>query len=177
LLDAAGIAVDVIAPDFDERSLDHHFAEWGVDRYVVAVAIGKARSALAHVEPGTVVIAADQVAVLDGRLLTKPGSVERATAQLMAMSGQSHDLVNGVVVTRAGNDVFASAVDRHVVAMRSFDEHEAKSYIDRFQPLDCVGAYRIEDDADLIESVRGSGDDGVIGLPIALVQSLIAQLG
>ena len=61
--------------------------------------------------------------------------------------------------------------------MRPFTEVEARAYVEEFRPLDCVGAYRLEDDADLIESVSGSGDDGVIGLPIAVVESLIRRLG
>jgi len=177
LLAEAGIEAEVIAPDFDERSLDARFAEWGVDRYVLEVASGKAHSVLDRVEPGTVVLAADQVAVLDGRLLTKPGNADLAVAQLLAMAGRSHDLVNGVVVARAGGGRLLSAIDRHLVTMRVFDHAEAAAYVEQFQPLDCVGAYRIEDDADLIASVVGSGHDGVIGLPIGLVRSLIGQLG
>jgi septum formation protein len=176
LLANAGIEARVVAPDFDERCLDRHFEEWGVDRYVVEVATGKARSVLHALDPGTVVIAADQVAVENGRLLTKPGTVDQAVAQLVSLSGTTHDLVNGVVVARAGDGRMAWAVDRHLVTMRAFDQTDARSYVEAFRPLDCVGAYRIEDDADLIASVVGSGDDGVIGLPMAVVRSLMAQL-
>jgi predicted house-cleaning NTP pyrophosphatase (Maf/HAM1 superfamily) len=109
-------------------------------------------------------------------LLTKPDSPDDAVAHLLAMSGRAHELVNGVVVTRAGRDMIVSAVDRHLVTMRAFSERDARDYVERFRPLDCVGAYRIEDDADLIASVDGAGDDGVIGLPIAVVVDLISRL-
>jgi septum formation protein len=122
-----------------------------------------------------VVVAADQAAVLDARLLTKPGSVERAIGQLVAMSGRTHELVNGVVALGPGDRV-ATEVDRHVVTMRAYDRAEAESYVERFRPLDCVGSYRIEDDADLIASVQGSGRDGVIGLPLAVVRRLVAEV-
>jgi septum formation protein len=91
------------------------------------------------------------------------------------MAGGTHRLVNGVVVRRA--DRILSACDMHRVTMRAFGRDEAEAYVARFLPLDCVGAYRIEDDADLIERVEGSGADGVIGLPIAVVRDLLARIG
>jgi septum formation protein len=175
LLAEAGMEAISVAPEFDERSLDASFAEWGVDRYVVEVATGKARSVSGRVPPGVVVVAADQVAVLDGALMTKPGTPERAVEQLVAMSGRTHELVNGVVVIGSGARV-VTAVDRHLVTMRPYGRAEAVAYVEAFRPLDCVGSYRIEDDADLIESVAGSGHDGVIGLPLAVVRRLVAEV-
>ncbi len=179
LLAESGLDADVVAPDFDERSLDPFFDEWGVERYVVEVAAGKARSAIDRVDAGSVVIAADQAAVLDGRLLTKPGTVEAAVAQLGSMAGRSHELVNGIVAMVAGDpdDGIVSAVDRHIVTMRGYSEAEARAYVEAYLPLDTVGAYRLEDDAGLIESIVGSGDDGVIGLPVAVVRGLVSRLG
>jgi septum formation protein len=175
LLADAGMDATCVAPEFDERALDGSYVDWGVDRYVVEVAMGKARSVSGRVAAGAVVVAADQAAVLDGRLLIKPGTVERAVEQLVAMSGRSHELVNGVVAL-GPEDRVATAVDRHVVTMRAYDRAEAESYVEAFRPLDCVGSYRIEDDADLIESVSGSGVDGVIGLPLAIVRRLVAEV-
>jgi septum formation protein len=175
LLLEAGWEADVVVPTFDERSLDPSFDEWGVDRYVVEVALGKARSVIDRVDPDVVLIAADQVAVHDGRLLTKPATLESAVQQLMSLSGSTHELVNGVVAMRPGGRR-ATAVDRHVVTMESFGLDEAEAYVAEFRPLDSVGAYRIEDDAGLLASVVGSGDDGVIGLPIGVVRRLLAEV-
>lgn len=176
VLRAAGIQFEAIAPNFDERSLDGDFETWGPDRYVIEVARGKAASVAATVPPGTIVVAADQIAVADGRLLTKAGSEERAIDQLVALSGRTHLLLNGIVVRCAPEGPEATALDAHRVTMAAFDRAAARSYVERFLPLDCVGAYRIEDDAGLIASVEGSGDDGVIGLPIALTLSLIERV-
>ena len=179
LLLEAGIEVETVPPDFDERSLDDRYEEWGPDRYVIEVAAGKARSVLDEVIslPGdAIVLAADQIAVLDGRILTKPGSIEAAVTQLTGMSGRSHDLVNGVVALATGTGRMAAAVDRHRVTMRNFDEADARAYVEEFLPLDTVGAYRLEDPADLVETTAGSGRDGVIGLPIGLVRSLVDRV-
>jgi septum formation protein len=175
LLADAGIDAECVVPDFDERSLDDRLVEWGVDRYVIEVAMGKARSVIETVAEDAVVLAADQVAVHDGRLLTKPRTADAAVEQLLSIAGSTHDLVNGLVVLRRDGRT-ASAVDRHVVTMAPFGRDEARAYVEEFLPLDSVGAYRIEDDAGLLESVVGSGDDGVIGLPIAVVRRLVAEV-
>lgn len=172
----AGIAVEVHTPDFDERSLDVHFAAWGVDRYVVEVALGKAAS-VATTLHGGIVVGADQAAVHHGRLLTKPGTAERAVAQLCELSGTTHDLVNGLAVMVVGGGPVVTAVDRHRVTMAAFSPAEARAYVAEFQPFDCVGAYRIEDDAGLIAAVEGSGDDGVIGMPVAALRTLLGRVG
>lgn len=176
LLEEAGIDAEVRTPRFDERSLDEHFEAWGVDRYVVEVARHKAASVAGDVAPGTVIVAADQVAVADGRLLTKPLTADLAVEMLASMSGRTHELVNGVVATVAPVGPVAFAVDRHLITMAPYDIAAARAYVERFEPLDCVGAYRIEDDAGLIDAVSGSGRDGVIGLPLGIVRSLIERV-
>jgi septum formation protein len=175
LLRDAGWDAEFVVPTFEERTLDAHFEEWGVDRYVVEVALGKARSIVDGVASDVVVLAADQVAVHDGRLLTKPNTAGEAVRQLLSLSGSTHELVNGVVAMRADGRT-ATAVDRHVVTMERFTRDEAEAYVEEFRPLDSVGAYRIEDDAGLLASVEGSGDDGVIVLPLAVVARLVAEV-
>jgi septum formation protein len=180
LLDEAGIAHTTVAPDFDERALDGELGRLGAEGLAVEIARGKARSVV--VDGGALVLAADQLAVLehaDGtpRLLTKPGTVERAVEQLVAMAGRAHRLVNGLVLRDpdAGREWTRS--DAHRVTMRRYDRDEAAAYVERFRPLDCVGSYRLEDDADLIESVDGSGRSGVIGLPLDRVRELLELAG
>jgi septum formation protein len=179
LLEEAGIAHTAVAPDFDERTLDGMLADVGPEAMAVEIARGKARSVVLDVD--AVVLAADQVAVLDddGRLqlLTKPGTVGRAVEQLLSMSGREHRLVNGLVLrdTRDGREW--TATDVHVVRMARFGRGAATDYVERFRPLDSVGAYRLEDDVGLIESIEGSGRTGVIGLPLDLVRRLLDEAG
>ena len=182
LLAEAGIRAEVAAPDVDERSFDGQLAALGPCGLAERIAEAKARSIRLEQPPSDVwILAADQLAVIDDpttgtqRLLTKPGTRERAVEQLLSMAGGTHRLVNGVVVLH--DDRIRTACDVHLVAMEPFGRAEAEAYVERYQPLDCVGSYRVEDDAGLIRSVDGSGDDGVIGLPIGVVRRLLAESG
>ena len=179
LLAQRGVEFDQIAPDFDERSLDHRFGDLDPGGFAVLLATGKAASVCGAL-PGGVVVAADQIAVLaDGserRLLHQAPDVESAVAQLCSMSGRTHQLINGVVLMDVATEERRTAVDLNVVTMADFDSATARRYVEEFEPFDCVGSYRIEDDAGLIESVQAEHISGIVGLPIPTLERLIALI-
>jgi len=180
VLAEAGIDVRIESPSFDERSLDDRFGVLDDGALAVMIATAKARSVADRVLPDELVLAGDQLAVVgEGtkrRALHKAPDLESAVRQLCAISGTTHRLVNGLVLWDPTSDRWADAVDVHVVTMRSFSLAEAVDYVQRFEPLDSVGCYRIEDDADLVADVIGSGDDGVQGMPLGVVRNLLDQL-
>lgn len=62
--------------------------------------------------------------------------------------------------------------------MRAFDRAEARAYIERWQPLDCVGSYRIEDPGiKLFERIESEDFTGIIGLPLLAVARLLRGAG
>lgn len=178
LLATIGVTFTTAAPGVDERALDHRFAEVGVEGYVLELARAKA-VAVARREVDALVIGGDQAAVLStptgDRLLHQPGGRERAIAQLTEMSGSTHRLVNGLVVLDAATGTEHHEIDVHRVTMRPYTVAEATAYVDRFQPYDCAGGYRLEDDADLIAAVEGEDPSGVIGLPLPSLRRLLAR--
>lgn len=179
-MDTLGIEYLVAAPSVDERALDHRFDELGAGGYVLELARAKARS-VADAHPAALVIGGDQAAVLtvggSETLLHQPGARERAIEQLMEMSGTTHRLVNGLVVLDSASGVERHEIDIHVITMRAYTRAEATGYVDAFEPYDCAGGYRLEDDADLIASVEGEDPSGVIGLPLPSLRRLLAAFG
>lgn len=188
LLAAAGIDVVVDPPSLDEAPFHRRFAELGPAGLALALALAKARD-VAPRHPGQVVVAADQVGVLtrqddDHVLLTKQSSLDGAVAQLTAIAAGTHDLVNGLVVLDRDGAAH-SGVDVQRVRMRRYGEAEARAYVERFQPFDTSGSYRIEDqqalEADrsgsgLLDAVEGEHPSGVVGLPIPLLRRLLAEV-
>lgn len=150
----------------------------GVESYVRALAVAKAEAVLHRCGPDDVVIGADQAGVWRGQLMVKPASVDEAVERLVGLGGEDHELINGVAVVSARTSRQATGVDRHLVTMRPITRDEAATYVETFRPLDSVGAYRIEDDGVMgfISSIRGSGTDGVMGLPLGLTLELISQV-
>jgi septum formation protein len=165
------------APEFDERAHDHRFAELGPARFAELLARGKAES-LRERFPNAWVLAADQLAVLDGELLHKPGSIELAIEQLMLLSGRMHTLVSGIVLLDTTTGACTTTIDEQRMHMRAFERGEARAYIERWQPLDCVGSYRIEDAGiKLFERIESEDFTGIIGLPLLAVARLLRGAG
>jgi septum formation protein len=185
LLDEAGIAVTVDPPDIDERVLDDDFAALGAEGVALELARRKAAVVAAR-HPGSAVIAGDQVGVLErgdapALMLTKQPDTEAAVAQLMALSGTTHRLVNGLVVL-APDGRTAEGVDVQEVTMRPFTRSEATAYVGAFEPWDTSGSYRLEDQDRMgsgegfVTAVRGEDRSGVLGLPVPLLRRLLASL-
>ena len=177
LLARLEIDFEALAPDFDEAAEEDRFPELGPEAFARRLARGKARS-LAAVRPGAWILAADQIAVLDGELLHKPGTEAAAIDQLMRLRGRSHQLITGVALLHAATGEIDEVVDLQVLTMRRFGEAEAAAYVRAHRPLDCVGAYRIEDAGiRLFAAIEGSDFTGIIGLPLLAVGRLLRTRG
>lgn len=177
LLRDAGIEFVAIAPGVDERELDDRYGELGGAGYALELARRKSRSVEGRARAlsgRALVLGADQVVTLHGRLLHQPGDARRAVEQLMEMSGTTHDLLNAVVLRAVDTGEEHHEIDRHSITMRAYSAAEATAYVEEFEPFDCAGGYRLEDDADLVESVVGEDPSGVVGLPLPTVRRLLA---
>lgn len=126
--------------------------------------------------PDALVIAADQVAELDGELLTKPGTVEAACAQLRRMSGRTHRLLTAVAVTDGVRT--ERQLEIHVMTMRPLSDEAIARYVARDNPVDCAGAYKIERAGiALFASVTGADPQAIVGLPLMALVTLLARFG
>ncbi len=155
--------------------MDLEFDPFDPGAHALRLANVKASSVREQAPAHALILAADQLAVSGGALLHQPGNAERAVEQLTSLSGTSHQLVNGIVLLDLDTESTWERIDVHQITMRDFSRDEAAAYVELFEPFDCAGSYRIEDDSDLIANVVGSGDDGVIGLPITIVREMLAE--
>lgn len=180
LLERLSIPFDVAAPDFDESVYDSEFPNLTDDAFALRLAEGKARS-LAAEYSDHVILAADQIATIGAphrTLLHKPGTVEKAVAQLMLLAGRTHVLTTGVVVLHPASGRMETSVDRQRLTMREYSEDEARAYVESARPLDCVGAYRVEDAGiTLFGDIDADDVTGVIGLPLLHVCRLMRRFG
>lgn len=172
LLRASGIAFEVgAAPDVDESVLPGEAPGACVER----LARLKAEAAL-RTSPGRLLLTADTLVFLDGVPLGKPTGPEHARAMLRSLSGGSHDVLTGVALGRAdGNaSILRCGHVRTTVRFRPLADNEIRSYVETGEPLDKAGAYAIQGGArPFVEAIEGP-EDNVIGLPVALVQELLA---
>ncbi len=124
------------------------------------------------------VIGSDQVAELDGVLLDKPLTVERAREQLAASSGRSVAFHTALCVLDTRDGQRHCHVDHTRVHFRRLDSGEIHRYIERDRPLDCAGSFRCEGlGISLFESIETSDPSALIGLPLIAVARLLRSCG
>lgn len=124
---------------------------------------------------GELILGADTVVVLDGKILGKPRDTNHAMEMLGRLSGRVHEVLTGVCLVRGGTRKVCLFVESTCVAFRSLDEAMIQAYLADIDPLDKAGAYAAQDDRGrLIERIEGSLEN-VIGLPVARVIEAIGQ--
>jgi septum formation protein len=141
------------------------------------LAIAKATDAGASL-PDALVIGSDQVAELDGVLLEKPGSIERAHAQLTACSGRSVNFHTALCLLDTSSGQQHTHVDLTRVHFRQLDAVEITRYIAREQPLDCAGSFKCEGlGISLFARIENSDPTALIGLPLIALAQLLRDAG
>jgi septum formation protein len=167
LLAAAGIAFDVSPADVDEAVRDGERP----DRYVVRVAIDKARLVSARF-PDRLVLGADTTVVVDDRMLAKPADAADAARMLRVLSGRWHVVLTGIAIARGGA-VLMSDVAATRVEFASIRSDEIDWYVATGEPMDKAGAYAIQGLASrFVTAIQGSYSN-VVGLPVSLVYAML----
>jgi septum formation protein len=122
-----------------------------------------------------VVIGADTLVDLNGRILNKPVDAEDARRMLRALAGNTHQVHSGIAVWRDGRTL--SRVVSSTVKMRPASEETIAAYVAGGEPLDKAGAYAVQGEgAALIERVEGSYL-AVVGLPLLALRDLLLEAG
>jgi septum formation protein len=170
LLELLGIPFEVVPARIDEKPLDREEPE----AFVLRMARAKAREVSA-MHAGSWTLGADTIVVLDGRMMGKPGNETEAVDMLMALSGRDHLVLSGVALVNDAAGCRADGMARTTVTFRGFRRAEAEAYVRTGEPMDKAGAYGAQGiGALLIERVEGSYSN-VVGLPLALVLSMLEK--
>lgn len=144
ILDGAGVSYQAMRPDADERALKEVYLAQGLGPEGVSLALARAK-ALSVRAPGAVVIGADQIMEMDGRIFDKPQSMAEAADRLADCAGRAHRLVNGVSIARDGDIVFEHQAAATLL-MRRMTRAEIDDYLRAAgeDVLASVGAYQVE---------------------------------
>ena len=162
LLSRLGIPFITAAPDLDESPLAGETAAQTSER----LAIAKAK-VLAEQFPNSLIIGSDQVALLNGEQLGKPGTHERAVRQLAAMRGQTIAFHTGLCLYNTANGNTQSYVDITTVTMRNYTDAQIETYLQREKPYNCAGSAKTEGlGVVMIAAIEGKDPAAIIGLPL-----------
>jgi len=173
LLARLGLPFEVAAPGVDETALPGEAPEQTAQRLAEA----KARAVAARF-PQAIVIGSDQVAVLDGLPLGKPGNHGNAVRQLKAMRGKEVVFHTALCLCHAASGRTATRVVPYYVRFRDCSDAQIEHYLRREQPYDCAGSARCEGlGIALVAEMRGNDPNALIGLPLIALTEMLAEQG
>ncbi len=173
LLSRLRLPYTVLVPDVDESPLPGETPA----AMALRLALTKAR-AVARLRPDAVVIGADQVADLDGIAIGKPGTHERAVAQLRQMSGRRVVFQTAVAVAHADGGFERALLAPVVVRFRALGEDEIERYLRLEQPYDCAGSAKCETlGIALLAAIDSDDPTALIGLPLIRTCELLRAAG
>ncbi|WP_137920242.1 Maf family nucleotide pyrophosphatase [Hydrogenophaga sp. 2FB] len=173
LLSRLGLPFEAVAPQVDETP---HPGE-APAALALRLAIEKARN-VAQRHPQAVVIGSDQVADLHGEPLGKPGTHERAVAQLRRMRGQTvvFQTALAVVCQATGFEQHDIAAVR--VVFRDLSDDEIEHYLRKEQPYDCAGSAKSEGlGIALLERIDNDDPTALVGLPLIRTCRMVRAAG
>ncbi|WP_413290911.1 Maf family protein [Bdellovibrio sp. HCB337] len=126
--------------------------------------------------PGHVVIGGDQLVAHRGKILGKPHTRERAIEQILSMEGQVHELITAICIF--DGDSFTPYTDITRLYMKPLTRQQVERYVDLDQPLDCAGAYKIEQHGMMLfEKIESQDFSAIQGLPLLALSQILKNSG
>ena len=173
LLSRLRLAFDVAAPDVDETPLQGEAPR----ALALRLALAKAHAVAAQ-HPDAVVIGSDQVADLRGQPLGKPGTHERASAQLQRMSGETVIFQTAVAVVCAATGFEQVDLAPVEVRFRTLTGDEIERYLHAEQPYDCAGSAKSEGlGISLLDAILSDDPTALVGLPLIRTCRMLRAAG
>jgi septum formation protein len=173
ILHDAGFSFVVVSSAVDETPIPGESPSDHVQR----LANAKAELAAARAVGPAIVLAADTVVTLEGRIFGKPRSTDDARHMLENLSGRTHAVLTGVTLIRLPDAERRSFVESTLVHFAQLPDEEITRYLATEEPRDKAGAYAIQGRAGrYIPRIEGDYFN-VVGLPVAHVAQALADLG
>jgi septum formation protein len=179
MLEAAGVDIDVMPAEIDERAVEQTLEGTGASPEDVAQVLAEAKALdVSERNPGRLVLGCDQTLSLGDELFHKPGDMEDARRHLLKLSGKTHQLNSAAVLARNGEAFWRHVGVAHLT-MRKLEPAFIGSHLARVGPmaLNSVGAYQVEGEGiQLFEKIDGDHFT-IVGLPLLPLLRELRELG
>jgi len=173
LLRDAGYAVESVPSEIVEPELSG-----GDDLNLRLMSLAQAKvEAVARTGAAGLILGADTVGSVAGKIYGKPADREEALVMLQAISGTTHDVLTGWCLLRTADRLFLSGVERTTIHMRPWASEEFKSYLDSEDWIGKSGAYGLQLPVDpFVIQIEGSRSS-VVGVPLERLRAVIDEFG
>jgi len=166
-----------IAPNIEEKPVN------GEDPKQLATRLAAEKAAavitqIGRLEEPSIVIASDQVAYCNHKMLGKPHTAENAIAQLTDMSNKTAEFYTSLFMQNTQTQQTFTHLDVTKVNFRTLTSQEIKSYVALESPFDCAGSFKCEGlGISLFNSIETHDPSALVGLPLISVTKGLINLG
>lgn len=173
LLQKLSLPFIAVAPNIDETAYENEAAA----PLVMRLARAKAQS-LAVDYPQHLIIGSDQVCILNGSIVGKPHTVEKAVEQLQSASGKRVTFYTGLTLLNSASGTCQTCCEVFNVDFRQLSAQEIRNYVVKEQPLQCAGSFKSEGlGITLFEQLSGKDPNTLIGLPLITLCEMLRNEG
>jgi len=173
ILAKLGVEFETASPDIDESPLANETPE----QLVVRLAELKAQ-AVAGNYPDHLIIGSDQVAVIDGKIIGKPHTHERAVEQLTNASGKTIRFYTGLCLYNSSTGLSQSEAVPFDVVFRNLNSSQIENYLKAEKPYNCAGSFKSEAlGITLFEKLQGDDPNTLMGLPLIRLVAMLETQG
>lgn len=172
LLMQMGLTEFEVCPAQGEEKMDETLSP---RQLVEQLSLQKAQEIVQRRGEEHLVIAADTIVSIDGRVLGKPQNEQMAREMLQCLSGREHTVYTGITVCR--NGLITTQSEKTKVRFYELSAKEIDQYIATGEPMDKAGSYGIQNYGALF--VAGIEGDyfNVVGLPIGRLHRILLHYG
>lgn len=161
LMKMAGFEFEVKSKNVEEN----HPAGMNAEDIPAHLAGKKAKAFIDEISENEIVIGADTIVLLNGKIYEKPVDREDAIQMLSALSGQMHEVITGVCILSKEREIVFS--EKTKVFFNPLTKQEITFYVDNYKPFDKAGSYACQEWIGAVAINRFEGDYfNVVGLPI-----------
>lgn len=153
---------------------DHSRTDFSYD-FIENLAYNKAKAVVPIVNEQSLIVGADTIVVLDGKILGKPNGYDGAFEMLKNLSGKTHHVVTAIAIINSTTGDYKIKSTTSEVAFENLTDEQIKYYIDNFKPFDKAGSYGIQEMPDgYIKSFTGDLEN-IIGISSKTLLEMIGE--
>ena len=153
---------------------DHSRTDFSYD-FIENLAYNKAKAVVPIVNEQSLIVGADTIVVLDGKILGKPNGYDGAFEMLKNLSGKTHHVVTAIATINSTTGDYKIKSTTSEVAFENLTDEQIKYYIDNFKPFDKAGSYGIQEMPDgYIKSFTGDLEN-IIGISSKTLLEMIGE--
>ena len=177
ILENHKISCNVVPANIDEDQVKESMIDEQATPELISKNLAELKAnKISSKNPDQLVLGADSVIDLEGKLISKPTTREEAVGILKKLNGKKHQLISSVCVSKNGSMIW-NYTDSSTLTMKKLNLDEIKSYLSKIKDevLYAYGVYQIEADGrSLFTKIEGD-EDSVMGLPVKKIKEYLNQ--